>query len=50
MSHLNPTTGGATGRDRISIVNLASNGAVPSRGSENGGRWSDHLSILEFAV
>lgn len=50
MSHLNPTTGGAAGRDRISIMNLASNGAMPSRGSENGGGWSDHLSMLEFAI
>jgi hypothetical protein len=46
MSHLNPATGGATGRDRISIMNLASNGAMPSRRSENSGRWSALLSIL----
>ena len=38
MSHLNPTPGSTAGRDRISIMNLASNGAMPSRGSENGGR------------
>jgi len=38
MSHLNPTTGGAAGCDHISIPNLAANDAVPSRGSENGGR------------
>ena len=38
MSHLNPTTGGTADRDRIPIPNLAANGAVPSRGSENGGR------------
>jgi len=38
MSHLNPTTGGTAGHDRISIPNLAADGAVPSRGSENGGR------------
>jgi len=38
MSHLNPTTGGTAGRGLVSIPNLAANGAVPSRGSENGGR------------
>ena len=47
MSHPNPTTGG-TGRDRISILNLSSNGAMPSRGSENSGRWLPSLSMLEF--
>lgn len=50
MSHLNPTTGGTAGRDRISIPNLAANGATPSRGLENGGKWSADLSMLEITV
>ena len=50
MSHLNPTTGGMAGRDRISIMNLSSNGAMPSRGSESSGKWSALSSMLEFTV
>jgi len=50
MSHLNSTTGGTAGRDRISIMNLTANGATPSRGSEIVGMWSALLSMLEFTV
>lgn len=50
MSYLNSTTGYMLSYDHSSVMNLASNGVMHSRESENDGRWSAPLSVLEFTV